>query len=499
MKNFFYHLSLLESRISAHFSQEKYLHPERFSYPHEFAHLSFSEPHDYGLLLGMNQFGRFLQVTPPERKNLGNVLHIVPSGGGKSTQFKAQLQHWKGSAIVNDVKGELSRDTAHIRREFSDVYFIDLTGNGDSFNPLHGKTDEHELYAMAHMLLHKAQEDSNGIAFTEQATEMLIILLQVANRAGFPQFLFVSQIVRLGLNRAAKQINDIAPDLAIQLLDGEYTPDKNYTDNKYLANSWELLKSRMYPLLTEAVVKTLTGSSFKIVDLLTGKRPVTIYLKWPERFLDSLKPLMKLFWGTFTDELATIYTDLTKDQARPDLHRILFLIDEAGVTPVPELYNHVSTLNGYGMSFVMGIQALSQLDMYGKSNAETILNNCTQVFSWQQSLSTAEYISRKLGGKSGFSSSQTSYDDRTSEAKQEQKIPLLSPQEIMGMSEEKRLIFHRGMRYAIQSKRISFTPTKLLSLPARSEALPLTGKQQNNNWTGRHVESGATLFLSKSA
>jgi type IV secretory pathway TraG/TraD family ATPase VirD4 len=198
---------------------------------------------------------------------------------------------------------------------------------------------------------------------------------------------------------------------------------------------------------------------------------------------------MRLFWGTFTDELTTIYTDLTRDGARPDLHRILFLIDEAGVTPVPELYNHVSTLNGYGMSFVMGIQALSQLDMYGKSNAETILNNCTQIFSWQQSLSTAEYISRRLGGKSGFSSSHTSYDDRTSEAKQEQKIPLLSPQEIMGMSEEKRLIFHRGLRYATQAKRIAFTPPKLLSLPARSEI----------NWTGRQVESGATLFLSKSA
>jgi type IV secretion system protein VirD4 len=252
----------------------------------------------------------------------------------------------------------------------------------------------------------------------------------------------------------------------------------------------------MYPLLTEAVVKTLTGSSFKIADLLTGKRPVTIYLNWPERYLDSLKPLMKLFWGTFTDELKTIYDKLTKYEARPDLHKILFLIDEAGVTPVPELYNHVSTLNGRGMSFVLGIQSLSQLDMYGKSNAETILNNCSQVFSWQESFSTAEEVSRMLGWKSGFSSSHTSHG---SEGKQEQKVPLLSPQEIRGMSEEKRLIFHRGLRYAIQAKRISFTPSKLLSLPARSEVLSLTGNPQKNNWTGRHVESGATLFLSKRA
>jgi hypothetical protein len=84
MKNFFYQLSLLESRITAHFSQEKYLHPKRFSYPHEFAHLSFAKPHDYGLFLGMNQFDRIIQITgTPKRQSLGNVLHIVPSQGGK--------------------------------------------------------------------------------------------------------------------------------------------------------------------------------------------------------------------------------------------------------------------------------------------------------------------------------------------------------------------------------------------------------------------------------
>jgi type IV secretory pathway TraG/TraD family ATPase VirD4 len=139
----------------------------------------------------MNQFDRIIQITgTPKRQSLGNVLHIVPSQGGKSTGFKRQLEHWKGSAIVNDIKGELSRDTAHIRRGFSEVYFIDLTGNGDNFNPVQGKTDEHELYAMANLLLHQRREDGNGIAFTEQATEMLTLLLQVANRAGFPQFLF---------------------------------------------------------------------------------------------------------------------------------------------------------------------------------------------------------------------------------------------------------------------------------------------------------------------
>ena len=79
MKNFFYHLSLLESRITAHFSQEKYLHPERFSYPHEFAYLSFSQPHDDGLFLGMDPFDRILQITAtPKRQSLDHGIDLIP-------------------------------------------------------------------------------------------------------------------------------------------------------------------------------------------------------------------------------------------------------------------------------------------------------------------------------------------------------------------------------------------------------------------------------------
>ena len=124
------------------------------------------------------------------------------------------------------------------------------------------------------------------------------------------------------------------------------------------------------------------------------------------------------------------------------------------MTPVPELYNHVSTFSGRGMSFQMGIQDLSQLDgLYGKAYAKTILNNCTQVFSRQQSLETAKYVSELLGGKSAFSSSHTTHGEETSEGKQEQKVPLMTPQEIRGMGNT-ILIFHPDLRYVIKGKRM---------------------------------------------
>jgi hypothetical protein len=484
MKNFYYNLTIILSRLSAYFSHEKYLHNERFSFPHERIGFSADTPSDYGLLLGIDEFGRYLQITAnKKRKQLGNVLDVTPTQGGKSTKYKHQLKHWKGSVIVNNIKsGELDEETAEIRAEFSDIYRIDLTGGGNKFDPLMGKETEDDLYAVAKLLLYEPNE--RDPAFTQKGIEILMLLLLSARIAEIPPFLFVREATKLGINGLAKKINAIDSSLAKRLIDGDYSPNKDYRAVKYLDDSWTSAKARLQPFLTENVVKSLTSSDFRIADLLTGERPVTIYLNWPESKLFALQPVMKLLWGTFTSELKDLYDNLVKRYGKEitaTFWRILFLIDEAGVTPVPELYNHVSTLNGRGMSFSMGIQDLSQLDgLYGQFYAKTILNNCTQVFSRQQSLETAKYVSELLGGRSAFSSSHTTHGDESSEGKQEQKVPLMSPQEIRGMGDT-ILIFHPDLRYAVKGKRMpefvkpqAPSPPLLLPAPQRSPRQPET-------------------------
>jgi type IV secretory pathway TraG/TraD family ATPase VirD4 len=313
MKNFFYNLSILESWISAHFSSETYLHSERFAYPHERVSFSTDTPDDYGLLLGIDEFGRYLQITAnKKRKQLGNVLDVTPTQGGKSTRFKHQLKHWKGSVIVNDIKGELDAETSAIRAGFSDIYRIDLTGRENKFDPLMGKETEDDLYAVAKLLLYEPNEPNP--AFTQRAIEILTLLFLAARAAPtpIPPFLFVREITHLGINEAARKINQISPSLAKRFLDGDYNEAKDYSENKYLVDSWASAKARIYPFLTENVVKSLTGSDFRIADLLMGERPVTIYLKWPESKLFALQPVMKLLWGTFTNELKDTYDNSQK-------------------------------------------------------------------------------------------------------------------------------------------------------------------------------------------
>ena len=69
-------------------------------------------------------------------------------------------------------------------------------------------------------------------------------------------------MAKLGINPAAAAINVISPQIAQELLDGEYDPEENYKENKYFANSWQSSRARMYPLLTQKVVRCFNGSDF---------------------------------------------------------------------------------------------------------------------------------------------------------------------------------------------------------------------------------------------
>ena len=417
------------------------MHTERFALPHERAKYSSPTPADYGLLLGIDEFSRYLQINRPR---LGNLLVDAPTGGGKTTLFKHQLIAWKENAIINDIKGgELYNDTADFRRQFSDVYVYDPTTISHKFNPLQGKTTEEDFYGIAKLLLYK--HDEKDPSFTERAIRILKILFIIAQKTGEPPFSFVYRASRMGINSLTRMIAGIDRELAGRLVDGDYNAQKDYTENKYLVDSWSALTSRLEPFLTETVANSLSGSDFRIVDLLTGERPVTIYLKWPESKLFSLQPVMKLLWGTFINEL--------RDHGNETTRKTMLLIDEGGVTYIPELQDAMATLNSRGVSFVIGIQELSQLDMYGKANAQTILGNCSKIFYEQESLETAKFVAERLGGKSAFSSSQSTHGEEVSEGKHEQKIPLMTPQEIMGM-DETVIIFVRGLRYAIKARRM---------------------------------------------
>src|SRR2546429_8005447 len=177
--------------------------------------------------IGENRWNHFLLVRPTKtRRELGNMLIVAPTRGGKGLLATSQLFTWQHSVIVNDLKGDLFTQTAGYRATLGKVYVIDPTGVGHQYDPLLSKTTEDQFYAAAARLLFKPNE--RDPIFTQRATTMLTQLFLAARAEAVPPLPYTRGITRLGLTGAARRLHEISPELATQFLDVHFA-EANFT------------------------------------------------------------------------------------------------------------------------------------------------------------------------------------------------------------------------------------------------------------------------------
>jgi type IV secretion system protein VirD4 len=477
IKRPFYPLAVILSWWSTHFSKSDALYKDRFASDHEIADLTTDNLPDDSLLLGINHFSRILRIRAPEaNQQLGNVLIEAPTGGGKGLLAVSQLLTWKGSAVVFDLKGDLYHQTAGYRQTIGDVFRVDTRGFGDPYDPLQGKYEEDDLYTLAKNLLYEPNE-GDGKAFTQRATKMLTLLwvacLELNRITGKDYRLlpFIGYMADLGINSASAFINDISPPVCRRLLDGEYNPEEDYSERKYLASSWESLTARLYPLLTERIVRSFAGSSFTAKDIIAGKKPVTVYLCFPEKDLLSKAPVIRLVLESILSEMID-YFDSTKGQnCRPTLA----LLDEAGTVGLPSLPQYVSTVRSHRIIIWASYQDNAQIEStYGRYKARTIRNNMiNKIFYWQSDTETARDIASSLGYRSEFSHSQTLRNgEESSQSLSEQAVPLLTARDINELDEDEIIAFHHN-RKPIRAKRMDWRSFPILKKRRAIPAPPL--------------------------
>lgn len=435
-------LSMVIQRITALFSTDSRLHRARFSRLDELNPLLHPIPASDGLLLGSRKAGHFVTVRPVKtRRELGNLLIVGPTRSGKGLLATSELLSWNHSVIVNDIKGELFAATAGYRATLGDVFVIDPTGLGHCFDPLLSKHTEDEFFSVATHLLYRPDE-GEGQIFTQRATVMLTQMFLAARAEGRPALPYTRFLIRQGLAGTVETLNRVDPALATQFLDVRFT-DANLSD-RFLLSSWGTLTARLRPLLTETVVRCFTRSDFAIARLLCAEQPVSIYLRWPEKDLLALSPLVRLVWGTFIDELITVYDNTQGKDCQP----VLLLIDEAGRAAIPTLADHATTVVGRGITLWVAIQSLSQLEtVYGKARSLVLRDNMeSQIYYRPTDLATATYLEERLGTHSAYAYSHTTREGtETSEALSERGIPLLSAQEILQLPDAEIIGFHRHL------------------------------------------------------
>src|SRR6266568_2779213 len=177
--------SILSSWIKDFFSSASHLHTARFAHLHELTGLLSATVDETSLLLGEGAFHHVLRVKPTrERQELGNVLVVAPTRGGKGLLATSQLLTWPHSVIVNDIKGELYQATAGYRATIGKVYVLDPTGVGHCFDPLQAKETEDKLFTAAMQMLHEASEKEPF--WTQKAARMLQQLFLAAKKEGIP-------------------------------------------------------------------------------------------------------------------------------------------------------------------------------------------------------------------------------------------------------------------------------------------------------------------------
>ncbi len=111
------------SKFRAVFAASKQLHTARFARFDEL-HSLLSKDLDTkpSLLLGRSRFKQMLRVRSQKtRRELGNVLIVAPTRGGKGLLATSQLLTWPHSVVVNDIKGELFAQTAGYRQTLGPV------------------------------------------------------------------------------------------------------------------------------------------------------------------------------------------------------------------------------------------------------------------------------------------------------------------------------------------------------------------------------------------
>src|SRR5689334_19344948 len=125
MNNTLYRLATFCSYIMGVFLFHRHLHVARFARFDELIDITTPQPEPASLLLGRTSFRHLLQVcSNHSRRELGNMLVVAPTRGGKGLLATSQLLSWQHSVIVNDIKGELFAQTAGYRATLGKVFVI---------------------------------------------------------------------------------------------------------------------------------------------------------------------------------------------------------------------------------------------------------------------------------------------------------------------------------------------------------------------------------------
>ena len=79
--------------------------------------------------------------------------------------------------------------------------------------------------------------------------------------------------MNLPITQVAAHLQAVSPLLATTFLSDRYNSEKDYDEKKFLASSWETATARLYPILSDELLRCFDGSDFTAEGLMPLPHP----------------------------------------------------------------------------------------------------------------------------------------------------------------------------------------------------------------------------------
>ncbi len=432
-----------------------------------------------------------------------HVLVVAPTNTGKSVGVSLPTGLvWRHSYIALDLKGENWTVTSGLRALFGPVFRFAPTESGaHRYNPLtqirRGEAEVRDAQVLADMLVDPEGALRERSHWQLRAFELLVAAIlwtlyveKTKTLARLAELLADPQRPIIGLldEMLTRPIKDGAPHPVVaagarQLLDMAEAERSGVVSTAlgYLA----LYRDPVLARATEV-------SDFAIEDIITGARPVSLYLVIPPEEISRLKALLRLVLNQILKRL----TEIASRQHGPGMsggRRVLLMLDEFPQLGKLDFFEHaLAYIRGYRIKACLVAQSLNQIvQAYGEHSS--ILDNAhVRVAFACNDERTAKRISDMLGvttetrAQMNYAGSRMApWLGHTMVSRQEVPRPLLTPGEVMQLPPSEALILTGGSP-PIRARKVRYfeEPVFRSRLRPPVRLTPQTGPGVRTAWHG---------------
>ncbi|WP_316233777.1 conjugal transfer protein TraG [Bradyrhizobium sp. SZCCHNPS2010] len=412
-----------------------------------------------GVFLGRFD-NNYLRHDGPE-----HVMCFAPTRSGKGVGLVLPtLLSWTSSAVVHDIKGENWQLTSGWRSTFSHCLLFNPTDPRSArYNPLlevrKGAAEVRDVQNIADILVDPEGALERRTHWEKTSHSLLVgVILHVLYAEKDKTLTRVTEILADPAQSFEKTLRIM---LATNHLGTEAEPKVHpvvAATARELLNKSENERSGVLStavsflgLYRDPVVSRNTEScDWRIADLVSAAKPVTLYLVVPPSDISRTKPLIRLILNQIgrrlTETLNTNVGDSTQRQ-------LLLMLDEFPALGRLDFFESaLAFMAGYGIRAYLITQSLNQIaKAYGDNNA--ILDNChVRIAFAANDERTAKRISDALGTATELRAQRNYAGHRLAPwlghvmvSRQETARPLLTPGEVMQLPQDQAIVLVSGL------------------------------------------------------